>query len=363
MRFRSSPQSISWFRDLHMSGRLTLKPRYQRNPVWMARQKAYLVESILEGLPIPEVFIQIDTDPDGSEDYAVVDGQQRIRAILQFIGADGDPDQTEFDQFALDKLQPESHWYGKAFTDLTDNEKRTFFSYQVSVRLLEDASDDEVKDMFKRLNKFTSPLKPAELRNATYGGPFAALALKYADEYGDFLTENRIVTAESIRRMADIEFFAELIIGALHGPQGGSAANIDQYYQQYEDLETGFPHERQVRKLLPEALQLVAKTMPDLRETRWSNKSDFYTLVVAIASLIKAGRLGVDRADELRSRVTSFAADVEARLNDEEFRASEDVIDYAKAVSRGVNEKSRRVARHTALVNVIVGSQAGEVVA
>lgn len=235
MDFHSSEQAIAWFRDRNLEGNLTLKPSYQRNAVWMLRQKCFLIESVLKGFPIPEVFINQTTSEDGTTEYAVVDGQQRIRTLLQFVGADSDEDQVIYDSFTLDKLDTSSDWYGMSFDDLSSDDKKAFYKYKLAIRYLDSELDVEMKEMFRRINTFTAPLKPQELRNATYGGPFARLAIKFADDYGDFFAENRIISAAAIRRMFDIEFVAELLIGTMHGPQGGRAAIVDEYYQQYED--------------------------------------------------------------------------------------------------------------------------------
>lgn len=130
MKFGPSPQLIIWFRDRYVEGNLTIKLPYQRRPVWAKKQKCYLIESILLGFPIPEIYVQNTRTPDGKTKYAIVDGQQRIRAILQFIGADDDPNEEEFNKFTLDKLPASSPWKNMSFSDLRDSEKIEFFNYQ-----------------------------------------------------------------------------------------------------------------------------------------------------------------------------------------------------------------------------------------
>ncbi|HTL40769.1 MAG TPA: DUF262 domain-containing protein [Pseudolysinimonas sp.] len=353
MDFHESANTLSWFKDRYLEGSLAIKPSYQRNAVWMARQKCWLVESVLKGMPIPEVFIQTVTKENGDTEYAVVDGQQRIRALLQFVGAETDADQVEFDKFPLDKLDTNSPWYGKAFDELRPEERIAFFRYRLSIRYLESDDEEEIKEMFRRLNKFTAPLKPQELRNATYGGPFAQLALKLADDQGDFLAENRIISAEAIRRMSDVEFVAELMIGTMHGPQGGQASIIDSYYQEYEDFEDEFPKERTVRKYLLKAITMTTALVPDLRTTRWSNKSDFYSLVVAIADALQSGRFDETKVRAAKSRLTDFTADVNRRVEDDEAEVPPGPLDYARNVIRGANDKARRAARHAALLKVL----------
>jgi hypothetical protein len=348
MNYDSSTQTISWFHDRYREGSLTISPRYQRKPVWAARQKCYLIESILLALPVPEIFVQQKTTPEGETTFAIVDGQQRIRSVLQFIGSEVDPGEQEYNKFKLDKLKPTSPWRDRGFADLSDDQKRTFFGYRFVVRYLNTDSDDEVRDMFKRLNKFLTPLTPQELRNATYAGPFVQLVQTLADN--EYWAENKIVTASSIRRMGDIQFVSELLIGVMHGPQGGSSTIIDGYYNQYEDYEDEFPSQRRAERLFGTTLGTVQSVLPEIKQTRWGNKTDFYTLFVAITHLLKTCELQVSKISQVRKSLLTFAEKVDERLADEGVEVEDKIIEYVRAVEKGANDKARRAARHAILV-------------
>ena len=116
--------------------------------MWTVRQKSNLIESILLKLPVPEIYIHTVTDESGDTTYAVVDGQQRVRAILQFIGLDKDESEVEDNGFALEELSEDSKWRNVKFSDLTVDEKKQFFGHQMAVRTLTDASDDEIEICF-----------------------------------------------------------------------------------------------------------------------------------------------------------------------------------------------------------------------
>jgi hypothetical protein len=219
------------------------------------------------------------------------------------------------------------------------------------VLYLNTANDEEVRDMFRRLNKFLTPLKPQELRNATYMGPFAQLALKLADS--EYWVENRIVRPVSIRRMGDVEFTSELLIGLLHGPQGGGAGVIDSYYAQYEDFEDEFPDQKRVERLFEESLKTAQSALPNIKDTRWSNKTDFYSLFVAMGSLLKSCELQGNGVPRVRKALTVFAAEVDKRLGDEEAKVSKGALEYVRAVEKGANEKQRRATRHAVLIKVM----------
>lgn len=344
MEFRSTEHPISWFRDRYLDASLEIRPPYQRNPVWADRQRSSLIETILMNLPIPEVFIQRTTTPEGVSTYALVDGQQRVRTVLQFIGVESDPEEVEHNKFSLDKLDSDSPWRNLSFDELEDEKKSGFFDYDISVRYLNTDNEFEVRDMFRRLNKYLTPLKPQELRNAIYIGPFIRLATRLADD--EYWAVNRIITATSIRRMGDIEFVSELVIGAMHGPQDGSQKVIDSYYEQYEDYDLEFPGQRKARSLYKQTLETMQLIFPDIPDYRWGNKTDFYTLFTAIASFLRTKELVGERIELIRNRLIQFAKQVDARLSDEEASVPESAIEYVSAVEKGANAKQRRAKRH-----------------
>lgn len=351
MDYNSSTQTLSWFHDRYRDGSLTISPPYQRKPVWAARQKCYLIESVLLSLPVPEIFIQQKTSPDGKTTFSIVDGQQRIRSVLQFIGSEVDPGEQEYNKFKLDRLDPTSSWYDIGYNDLSDDQKKNFYGYRFVVRYLNTEKDDEVRDMFRRLNKFLTPLKPQELRNATYAGPFMHIVLEFADN--EYWAENRIVTPSSIRRMGDVEFISELLIGIMHGPQAGSSSVIDGYYKQYEDYEEEFPLQRQNERLFKETLKQIQLILPEIKQARWGNKTDFYSLFVATANILKTSELTTSKIPQLRKSLLSFAEKVDNRLADENIESENNVIEYVRAVEKGANDKARRATRHIILVKLM----------
>ena len=351
MKFSSTEHPISWFRDRYREGSLVIKPPYQRKPVWADRQKSSLIESVLMQLPVPEVFIQQSTTSDGETTYAVVDGQQRIRTFLQFVGAELDPQELEHNKFVLDKVGPNSPWRNMGFTDLADQERKAFFGYSLAVRYLVTDNDDEIRDMFRRLNQFLSPLNAQELRNAVYTGPFVTTVTRLADD--SYWAQTGIISAASIRRMIDIQFVSELLIGVMHGPQGGSPKIVDAYYAQYEDYDDEFPGQKQSILLYDRTLALVKILMPDLDGTRWANATDFYSLFVALAHVLRTKVLRPAEHHKARAELLEFGSRVDARMSDPKAKVALNVRNYVEAVQKGANEKARRAARHTALLSII----------
>lgn len=351
MKFNSSTQNIGWLRDRYIEGTLMIKPPFQRKPVWASRQKCYLIESILMGLPVPEIFIQQTVPVEGSTKYAVVDGQQRVRAVLQFIGSEIDPEQQDYNKFILDKLDVNSEWSNVSFEDLSITKKKEYLEYAFSTKFLNTDSDEEVRDMFKRLNKYLTPLNAQELRNAMYSGPFVTQVERLADD--DYWVENKIISPAQIRRMGDLDFAGQLLIGVLHGPQGGVGKIVDEYYEQYEDYDSEFPGQRRARRLFEKTKVAIEKILPDIRSSRWGNKTDFYTLFVAMAQLLRSNNLNEDMVIDLREKIEKFGEEIDLRISDEVAIVSKEAINYVRNVRKGANDKSRRGERHVELKKII----------
>lgn len=351
MRTESAYYPISWFATASRDKLLTLDPPFQRKPVWSTKQRSALIETILLDLPVPEIFMQARFTPDGTSVHVVVDGQQRIRSILKFLALDSSDD--EDNGFALE-LEPSSQWNSLNFDDLDDDTKIEFYSRSLSVRRLDPtASREDIKDVFRRFNKYLLPLSAQELRHAAYEGPLVSLATRLADE--PFWVAERLVTPQSVRRMKDVEFVSDLVIGVMYGPQAGNAATLDKYYRLMEAFDEELPEQGELLRRFEEALRIVRDALSPLRGSRWGNRTDFYSLFVAISELLRGGAIAGESIDQLGQQLTEFAADVNRRLGNEHIPMRREVIAYVRAVEKGASDRSRRLARHEILIEQLRG--------
>lgn len=199
-------RNIAWFNQVRDNNELEVKPPFQRNPVWVNRQKSYLIDTILNKYPIPEIYMQETVDENGKAKYIIVDGQQRIRSVLDFISGLFSIDETDSPQFE-----------GAYFKDLTAIQKKEFYQYNFVVRILPNISDKELRAIFQRLNKNVVALNKQELRQATYSGPFIKVMNQISDK--EAFSKIGLFTPNDIRRMLDVEFVSELTIALLNGIQ------------------------------------------------------------------------------------------------------------------------------------------------
>ena len=256
-------RDIAWFNHVHKQEQLHMKPPFQRNLVWTSKQKSFLIDSILNSYPVPELYMQELVNEHGEKTYVVVDGQQRITACLEFI-------QNQFQVNGKDSPS----YADMTFDELTIEQKKLVFNYTFVVRLLPEMSDKELREIFSRLNRNNVILNPQELRQATYWGEFIQTMNSIAEE--ETWRDLRVFTTNDVKRMLDVEFVSELTIALLHGVQN-KKLTLNKYYEAYEDefseaSEIKFTFELINRELL--------SLLPLDVKTRWSKKTDFYTLFI-----------------------------------------------------------------------------------
>src|SRR5690348_6413180 len=72
--------NVSTIHSFIQSGAVKI-PAFQRNYVWDIKRASRLIESLIIGLPVPQVFLY----EEGRNNFLVVDGQQRLMTIYYFI--------------------------------------------------------------------------------------------------------------------------------------------------------------------------------------------------------------------------------------------------------------------------------------
>lgn len=267
-------KDIALLYQLYKDGQLALEPEFQRNSVWPKRAKAYLIDTILHERPMPLFFFMRGRSAQtGRPTYAVIDGQQRLRAIFEFIEG----------RFALSESKGESY-AGKRFEELTSSQKDQIWNYDVVVDELSQHKQEDVKDIFVRMNKYVVKLSPQELRHAKGSGAFH----DFVEDIGkwSFWSKERVFTVHQLRRMRSVEFAAELAILLVEGPQDKKSA-VDLYYGEYQK---SFPSRSSVEKRLRIYFAWMTSTLTDFSRSRYRKPVDLYALVAALDIESKEGK-------------------------------------------------------------------------
>lgn len=147
--------SVKYMLELMEHNMIDLSPDYQRHPVWKDnKRKSLLIESLMLRIPIPAFYFYEQK----SGKYQVIDGQQRLLTIKEFVD----------ERFKLSGLEYLGDKYNqKKFSDLEMKYVQRIYRTQIAVNVLDARSPRRViYDIFRRVNTGGISLNPQEMRNA-----------------------------------------------------------------------------------------------------------------------------------------------------------------------------------------------------
>jgi hypothetical protein len=333
---KTTHHTIAWLKDRFDRGELDLAPVFQRNPVWTDSQKAFLMDSVIRGMPIPEIYMQEVVDEDGVQKHVIIDGQQRMRACLEFLEGEFLLSPTKTPEF------PEME-----FEQLPADVRKRIFGYTFLTRVLPDMAREEIRAIFTRLNRNVVALNAQELRHATYWGEFIRQMEALAED--EFWGRSGVFSANDVRRMLDAEFISELTIAMLHGPQN-KKASLERWYGVYE---AEYSERARVSRTFKAVLGEIDAVLPDIGSTRWSKKSDFYSLFLVFAHHQGDLPLSREGRETSRSKLINLGEQVDKFLADPEAQVAKASKTYAASVERAATDLANRQRRGAALEKVL----------
>lgn len=330
--FDTRVYSVSDFVEWSGAGLLDLSPEFQRRSVWSEKAKSYLIDTLLRGKPIPKILITQQLRIKRNV-RVVVDGQQRLRAILEFID----------DGFRVSRMH-NAEFAGKSFSTLPDELQREFLKYEVGVDLLFDATYSEILDIFARLNTYSVRLNPQEQLNAKYLGFFKQAAYGKGFEYVDYWIGAGILTKAQVARMGEASLASDLLVALIDGVQTNK--NVATYYKRFEDDEGDIP---EGTRQFDETMSVIGELFDErsLKRTNFKRIHLFYSLFCAVAHCL-FGVKGLEHAPrpEISKNITKTRVrldEISNRYDDEERTAEyEKFVDYSR---RATTDTSRRIFR------------------
>lgn len=152
---------------------IDFSPAYQRRGnLWKEEQQQLLIDSILNGLDIPKFYFQFMPPVlNGTHyNYAIIDGKQRIEAILGFI-EDKFPLSEDFSFLDSDSFNQFENVSGKLFSEIENSNPALiarFWQYELNIVFMDTTNPDIINELFVRLNSGLS-VSTSEKRNANGG--------------------------------------------------------------------------------------------------------------------------------------------------------------------------------------------------
>nr|WP_312216838.1 DUF262 domain-containing protein [Clostridioides sp.] len=307
------------------SGDLVLQPDFQRKLVWNSIHKENFIDTILSGLPFPEIYTavgEIDLDTRKTE-VMVVDGQQRLSTIYEYI--EGVENCFEYKKI-------------KRFEDLSSEEKKKFFYYVVVVRDIGHLPIEQIKEIFRRINSVDYALEAMEINNALYDGEYISTAKQILEDINLYST----FRDNDIARMKDLEFILGVMVtNDLKGYFTGYKeveSFVKNYNEKYPDKENILSNFRIIKEFISKL------NLPE--DSIWINsRSCYFTLLVELLKI--ADYIDIDDTDMV-DNVKKSLNDLNICILDNKTLSKTSGNKYAefyKAMYQGTSSRKNRITR------------------
>ncbi|SEI60315.1 Protein of unknown function DUF262 [Azotobacter beijerinckii] len=274
-KWQSSPHTIADIREWNGNGTLLLQPDYQRREVWGDAARVMLIDSILNDIPMPKIFVS-RTIKEMRTYRSVIDGQQRISTILSFLE----------DGFKLE--DPYNGPYdGMTFSQLPSEVRDDVLLYAIDFNEASGLPPEELREVYSRVNKYLVPLNRQELRKADFPGEFLRISEEMANL--DSLDELGLFNATARRRSLDVEYVSELLAAQLRGISDKKDA-IDvccRDYAAWPEADSSAAR-AEFERVITDITKIFDSNYP-MKKTRWKQKADFYSFFFAVLSLRRGG--------------------------------------------------------------------------
>ena len=256
--------------NLHKNKELDINPWYQRRSVWSLPQKAYLINTLFEQKPVPSIYIRHSLDIVAEKSIReVVDGQQRVRAVLEYV---------DDDFAAKHPAYPKKVKYSQ----LKRSDIERFKLTSISVGFLLGATDEDVIEIFGRLNSVAKTLNSQEKRNASFSGEYKQFCLRQATMRLPMWRELGIFTANAIARMEEVQFISDLIHNFLNGLSDASAQKLDQTFKMYDEE---FAKEEEMESRSERVFSQIAGVKAEaIRDTAFRRSPILFSLCMVLDS-------------------------------------------------------------------------------
>jgi hypothetical protein len=243
-------------------GILILAPDFQRRFVWTTDHQEQFIDTILKGLPFPEIYVSTgDVDIDLMRTTRnVIDGQQRLTTIRNYI--DGSVE-------SYNKVSP--------YKELSNESKSAFLSYEIVIRDLGKVPIDVVREIFRRINLTKFQLDSVEIHNAVYDGAFISAAKTIVDEVD--ISVFGVFRESEFSRMSDLHFVLTVMATIEAGGYFLQDAPVEKYIEHFNEK---YDNAEITVDAIKKSFNVVKKLdLPS--DSMWFRKANFFTLIVEIS--------------------------------------------------------------------------------
>jgi len=307
---------------------------YQRSDkVWPPVARSYLIETLLLGYPMPKLSLYQTVDlKTRRTTKEIVDGQQRSQTIFDFF------------EGGL-RISGKGPFGGKTFAQLEEEEQIRFVNYSLTVDLFVNATRDEIRQVFRRMNSYTVPLNPQEKRHATHQGEFKWFIVELVERYAEAFKRIGVFAERQLSRMNDAALLSDIVFTLMHGIQHASDVSLDKCYADNDDA---FPRMNEMGARITDAMDVILR-WPDIHKSALMKSYNMYSLMLAISHALGP----VPELNAIYDRKAPIAFDPQFVLPNltaladvlEEPTTRPDLADYVGACAKATTRLGPRTTR------------------
>jgi hypothetical protein len=302
-------------------------PDWQRGKVWSPKKKQKFLDTILKGWHVPVLYFRKVDD----EAFECVDGQQRLTAIWEF-----------FDNKIPLSAESQKTYGGPLYKDLKPSVSDRFDDYVLQIEEIEEAADDEVKELFQRLQLGTALNTPEKL-NAIHGG--LRDFLRTLSQHSFF----REKVAAQDTRYANFDTCAKVAFLLLKGVQRRMRfAELEKMFKENTSFSPSSTLGRRLKSLFESMNRIFPTKTSVLR-----NRASIVSFCYLVSKVQDTGELR-KMEKRLGDFFEKFSKDLRAEVEKGQKATDTDLIEYQLAVSYATSERESIEKRNEVLIKKLI---------
>lgn len=258
-------ENIQRIYGFYTSEKFLVNRRYQRKLIWTIEEKSAFINSIMNGYPVPLILLA-EVNYDNTSVYEIIDGMQRLNAIVSFIEGEFSVEGEYFDLEAMaeTKLMLDNGDLTQSNPKMSREKCTNIASYVLPLSIYKMENESQIDEIFRRINSNGKHLSKQEIRQAGATSFFAEIVREISSEIrGDtslketlllnnmnkisitnkelkyginvdtvFWIDNTIIRREQVRESKDEEIIADILAYTLMRDKPGSSSKLlDEFYE------------------------------------------------------------------------------------------------------------------------------------
>ena len=202
----SSTISVQMAYDNYLKNKYIVNRKYQRKLVWTLEEKAAFIDSLSKWYSVP-LFLFASKEEQGVIQYEIIDGMQRLNAIMSFIENEYPLESNgQKGYFDLNTLASTKSLFDQGLLE----QQTPILDRQICVNITNyplpysiiNADTKSIEAIFRRINSFGKQLSNQEIRQAGAVGIFPNLVRKVSSDIRHDVSPSDLVVLNKMKEIS-----------------------------------------------------------------------------------------------------------------------------------------------------------------